>query len=280
MISRTAPSSLHRQGPLEGTTAGPRKAQILVLMYHSISEGPGPTCISAEIFRAQMDALANAGYQIHSLGDLIGWRRGERELPERSAVLTFDDGFADFATSAFPLLERRGWPATVFLPSGKVGGNDDWESPAAGRPPRRLMGWEAVRRLAACGVMFGAHGVTHADLTQLAPSAARREILDSKRTIAEQTGRLPDVFCPPYGRVNSPLLTEIRSAYDASVGTTLAAMRQADDLYTIPRIEMFYFRHPRLWQQYLAGKGGLYFTVRRGLRAMRCFTRVLLKTRT
>ena len=227
-----------------------------------------------------MDALVDAGYQVHSLGDLIRWRRGERELPERCAVLTFDDGFADFATAAFPLLETRGWTATVFLPTGKLGGSDDWESPAPGRPPRRLMGWEDVRRLAGCGVTFRAHGVTHADLTQVSAHVARREIFDSQQTIADETGRPPDVFCPPYGSVNSPLLAEIRSVYSASVGTTLAPMRKADDLYTIPRIEMFYFRHFRLWQHYLAGKGGLYFTLRRGLRAIRRFTCALPTRRT
>ena len=103
---------------------------VLVLMYHSISYGPGPTCIEPEAFQLQMSILEETGYRVVSLIDLLSWMHDTCELPDRCVALTFDDGFADFAKVAFPELHRRGWPATVFLPAGHVGGFDHWETPS------------------------------------------------------------------------------------------------------------------------------------------------------
>src|SRR5205807_2904056 len=92
----------------------------------------------------------------------------------------------DFASAAFPELQKRGWPATVFLPTAQVGGVADWDAHAAGR---RLLSWATVAELARRGIDFGGHGVRHADLTALTPAAARDEIMHSKWLIAEHTGR-------------------------------------------------------------------------------------------
>src|SRR5262249_32706715 len=86
-----------------------------ILMYHSISDGVGPTCIAPVVFRHQMATLAACGYHPVSLTACAAWVRGEGTLPARAVVLTFDDGFDDFATVAFPVLQARGWTATVFL---------------------------------------------------------------------------------------------------------------------------------------------------------------------
>jgi peptidoglycan/xylan/chitin deacetylase (PgdA/CDA1 family) len=106
------------------------EGKVSILMYHSISDGPGPTCIAPTTFRRHMAALADCGYHIVSLADIAAWKRGDHGLPERSVALTFDDGYEDFATVVFPELQARGWTVTVFLPPAR------WAAPMTGRRTR------------------------------------------------------------------------------------------------------------------------------------------------
>src|SRR5712692_9020835 len=82
------------------------------------------------------------GYHTIALATCAAWMRGEVALAERAVVLTFDDGFDNFARVAFPELQARGWTATVFLPAGKVGGTNDWDGHPPGAPARTLMSWQ------------------------------------------------------------------------------------------------------------------------------------------
>jgi peptidoglycan/xylan/chitin deacetylase (PgdA/CDA1 family) len=243
-----------------------RERGISILMYHSISDGPGPTCIPPYIFRGQMAALDACGYSAISLADLADWVRGERELAERAVVMTFDDGFDDFATIAFPELQARGWTATIFLPTGRIGGTDNWQARTSCSPARPLMTWKTVAKLAGLGMDFGGHGVSHTDLTSLAPAAAREEIVTCKRTIEEFTGCRVTCFAPPYGKTNPAVQAEVSRHYLAAVGTSLARAHRTSDVYDLPRIEMWYFRHERRWRAYLEGGARGYFVVRKTLR--------------
>jgi peptidoglycan/xylan/chitin deacetylase (PgdA/CDA1 family) len=238
--------------------------RVSILMYHSISDGPGPTCIRPEVFNQHMEVLAESGGRAVALSDFVAWHRGEKDLADGSLVLTFDDGFADFANAAYPELQTRGWSATVFLPAGKLGGMADWEG--ATRP---LMTWETISTLAEQGVEFGAHGVTHADLTTLEPGAARQEIIASKQLIEQKAGCRVSCFAAPFGRTTPVLKAVIRQEYRSAVGTRLARASRRSDLHDLPRIEMWYFRDPKRWRAYLEGRGQAYFLARKALRAAR-----------
>jgi len=233
--------------------AVPSRDTVPVLMYHSISEGTGPTCIAPQEFQRQMAILEETGYKVVSLSELGEWTRGSRDLPPRCAVLTFDDGFLDFATTAFPELQRRKWPATVFLPVGHVGGTDCWESTRLGAKARRLMDWSTVADLAAEGVDFGAHGVTHRDLSRLRGDELADEVLRPKTMIEERLSRPVTSFAAPFGRSDVPVNDLVRQHYRQAVGTELALTRSRSDPYAIPRIEMWYFREPRRWTALLGG---------------------------
>src|SRR5450755_3578189 len=94
-----------------------RNGGIDILMYHSISEGSSPTCIAPSVFRRQMGVLSECGYNVVPLMDVVRCLDGQGTLPERAVVLTFDDGYEDFATVAYPELQARNWSATVYLPA-------------------------------------------------------------------------------------------------------------------------------------------------------------------
>jgi len=238
-----------------------------VLMYHAISDRPGPTSIHPTTFRGQMDGLAARNYEPVSLRDLAAWHEGRAVLPTRAVVITFDDGFADFAEHVAPILLARGWSATVFLPTGCLGGKEDWDGGEV--PARPLMTWAQVEHLAARGIDFGAHSVSHTDLTKLGSEDLRWEIRQSSKNIESHLGRAPFSFAPPYGRFNPAVRTEIGKWFRVSVGTRLRRVTRDSDLLDLPRIEMHYFRNLALWEAYLDGRAEFYFTMRRALRRIR-----------
>ena len=242
-------------------------ARVHVLMYHSIAPGGGPTSISPSTFRMQMDALEACGYQAITVEDFIDWREADGQLPEHPVLITFDDGFADFAEAAFPILQEKKWPALVFLPTLRRGGSERWA--LAQNPPRPLMDWPKVKELAAAGVEFGGHSLTHVDLTRLSGEALADEVRGCGEEIASHLGHPTVSFAPPYGRTNTEVQTEIAQHYRASFGVRLGRADGVCDILDVPRLEMHYFRDGKRWRSFLRGHSESYFLARQALRAVR-----------
>ena len=242
------------------------KSGLAVLTFHSISSEPGPTSIDAATFRMQMDVLAESGFSSMTCQDFLDWRHGRAKDGARRVLITFDDGFADFATAAFPILRERSFSCMVFVPTGKLGEREDWRGAHASA--RSLMNWSTLSELARTGVEFGGHGVTHADLTRLAPDRRRQEIERCAQDLAERIGCRTRGFATPYGRVNPAVLADLARTYDVAFGTRFERARPTCDLFDVPRIEMHYFREPRHWRAFVRGDRS-YFLARRALRAVK-----------
>lgn len=234
-----------------------------ILMYHSVSTEPGPTSISPAFFRMHMLALAEAGYRTARLSE---WTSSQATRSAPTVVLTFDDGFADFATLAYPILAQHGFTATVFLPTALLGKRECWSG--ANPRARPLLSWTQVEDLARRGIDFGGHSRHHVDLTSLSDDALRDEIRLSQQDVAEHIGRAPETFAPPYGRSDRRVRQEIAKWSRISVGTRLAGARAADDPLDLPRVEMHYFRSGRLWRAHLRGARS-YLRLRGHLRSVR-----------
>lgn len=245
----------------------PHRGAAMVLMYHSISHGPGPTCIPRATFRAHLDMLVSGGYHVVPLTTLAAWHRGDIELPDRAAVITFDDGFLDFVEAGFPELSALGLTATVFLPTGRIGLTEDWTGHLAAAP-RELMTWSHVKELAHRDIHFGAHTVSHTDLTVLTPERLEHELQSSREHIRHHLGQPPASFAPPYGKSNPTVRRAIRACFQLSVGVQLQLADRGCDLFDIPRIEMHYFRDLRHWRAFLDGRM-TYFNTRRLVRRVR-----------
>ena len=250
--------------------------RLAVLTFHSIGAGRGPTRIDAETFGMQLDELVAQDYSTLCVDEFVAWHRDGDRAPGRRVLLTFDDGFADFATTAFPLLRARGFGAVVFVPTARIGGAERWEgAPVPGRP---LLDWATLRELAASGIEFGGHGRTHADLTRLPAEARRDEIASCGRELANRLGRPTRCFAAPYGRVDAAVVADIAASYDVAFGTGFDRASRDHPRHDLPRIEMHYFRERRHWRDFLLGRDR-YFRARRLLRSAGIALRALLPRR-
>jgi len=238
-----------------------------ILMFHSVGGGRGPITIDPAVFRMQLDTLAEAGFRCAALRDVVEPAKPTSGVDQdRLAVLTFDDGYRDFADVAWPEIEKRGWGATVFLSSGLVGSAGGWDPD--GRGLRPLLDWREARRLSERGVELGAHAVSHRDLTRITHKEACDEIRTSRGTIQDETGASVTSFAAPFGHTTMTIREEISRLYRRAVGTTLGQADDRSDPFDLPRIEMWYFRDPVRWRRHLEG-ATRYLSIRRTLRRAR-----------
>jgi len=238
-----------------------------ILMYHSVSNRGGATAIPPAVFAEHMAAIADARVPVITLDELLAAREGQARLARRSVVLTFDDGFQDFADAAWPVMAKHGFRPVVYLPTAFVGRTEGWRGIAD--PPRALMGWGTIRALAREGVIFGSHTVHHPNLDAMTADEVEAELVRSRAEIEDRIDRPVRHFAPPYGMANARVRAQIAESYHTSVGTRLDEVRADADLFDLPRLEMYYFRSPARWRAHLAGRGAAYLGLRRGLRAVK-----------
>jgi len=146
---------------------------------------------------AQLACLRDEGFVAIGPSELDAFLRLSAPLPERPVMLTFDDGYVDFAEHAWPLLKKYGFGASVFIVPAKVGGCADWDEAMGEAAP--LMDWDTLRALAAEGVQLESHSHTHAALTTLDVGGLYREARESAEVMERELGRRPSIFCYPYG---------------------------------------------------------------------------------
>ncbi len=235
-----------------------------ILMYHAIDDAEGPTSIAPSVFAAQMAALAASGVPV------IGMDQVKAHLQSgsgRAVAITFDDGFQDFADRAFPILQDHGFASMVYLVAGLVGGAENWAY--CHSPARDLMKWDTIRDLMSKGVDFGNHTCTHPNLSEIPIGEVEDQIDLAQGRIEAELGFRPRHMAPPYGGSTAAVRALFPARFDTSVGVRLGAAHAKDDLYDLPRLEMFYFTDIKRWKAELAGRGAGYLLARRGARKLR-----------
>jgi peptidoglycan/xylan/chitin deacetylase (PgdA/CDA1 family) len=167
-------------------------------MYHSISdEDEGSVhpyfriATAPDVFREHIGYLHANGYRTLSLADAASKLDG-CDSRERTVVITFDDGYADFYHQAFPILSRYGFTATVFLPTEYIGNT---QRRFQSKP---CMVWRQISELHKAGIDFGSHTVTHRRLDLLSAGELGDEILGSKRAIEDNLGCAAESFAYPF----------------------------------------------------------------------------------
>lgn len=216
--------------------------ELPILMYHRIaSHGPeelAPYRVSQEDFERQLAYLKRHGYASIGLDEWVyALSARDGRLPGRLVCMTFDDGYSDFREHAWPLLKHYGFSATVFLPTGLIGGYAEWDRSFG--EPAELMSWNDVRALAKEGVRFGAHGAGHRRLDQLSAADMLAEARLSRERIAAELGSPASVIAYPYG-AHSDLVRRAMEAcgFGCAVTAGPGLSRLGDDHFGLPRQEI------------------------------------------
>jgi peptidoglycan/xylan/chitin deacetylase (PgdA/CDA1 family) len=206
-------------------------AQTIIFCYHRLVDKvryPG-TEITPATFEAQMKELKDRGITVISMQDLLAWKRGEKNIPPRCAVITFDDGWKSQYEVAWPILKKFGYPVTMFIYTegvrgGSLGGGE-------------AITWEQLGDMRDNGVDIQAHSATHQDLREghsimLASTGGkktrtkltgpqyeqwvRNEVVGSKELLEQRLGIKVNCFAVPFGNYNEHVKELARNAgYEA-----------------------------------------------------------------
>ena len=164
--------------------------KILVLNYHQIQNKSTSLSIPLADFEAQMSYLKSNGYVSITPDELYSGLNGELELPKKPVLITFDDGYADNYTNAFPILKYYGMRATIFVIPAFVGVYDNY------------LTWDEIREMENGGITIESHTMHHYKLEELADDEIRSELLNSKQILEENLGHPVEFLAYPTGTYN------------------------------------------------------------------------------
>ena len=206
-------------------------AQVIIFCYHRLVDKiryPG-TEITPAAFEAEMKELKDKGITVISMQDLLAWKRGEKNIPPRCAVITFDDGYKSQYEVAWPILKKYGYPFTMFIYTEGVRGGSLGGGGA--------ITWEQLADMRDNGVDIEAHSATHQDLREghtitLASPGGKKtrtkltgpqyeewmqnEVVGSKKLLEQRLGIKVNCFAVPFGNYNEHVKEIARNAgYEA-----------------------------------------------------------------
>ncbi|MDX3851296.1 polysaccharide deacetylase family protein [Streptomyces sp. AK02-01A] len=203
-------------------------------MYHSVADrtdDPYQVTVSPGRLEKQLRWLRRQGLTGVSMERLLRARGEGRGA--RLVGLTFDDGYADFADQAVPLLRRYGFTATVFVLPGRLGGTNEWDSPGPRKP---LLTEDGIRAVAGAGMEIGSHGLCHTDLTEADDAVLAAETGHSRALLRTITGGEAAGFCYPYGTVDARVMEAVRAAgYTYACGISPGPLT---GVFALPRVHV------------------------------------------
>lgn len=213
-------------------------------MYHSISNKEEDiksiyyaSTTTPEIFRKQIQFLKSTGYNPISIHDAFNGLYRKIILPPKPVVITFDDGFKDFLSEAFPVLHKYKFPAVMFIITKYIN-NDSLRF-----KEKECLRWKEIYKLSNEGITIGSHTITHPKLKILNDNEIEYEIKKSKEVIQDKIGKTVDFFSYPYAfpEEDKEFTNKLRilletNGYKGGVTTIIGRASNKDDKYFLKRI--------------------------------------------
>ena len=238
-----------------GASATGGRPVVPVLLYHAVTTTPGrqiaPFTVSPDDFARQLDLVLDAGYRCTTFGDLLT-REREGECPERLAVITFDDGYADFASEAMPRLTARSLVSTLYLTTGWLEGG----GPRTPGPTDRMLSMSQLPELLDQGVELGAHSHSHPQLDTLQRRALDDELHRPKVILEDALGRPVTTVAYPHGYSGPRVRRAARECgYDSGAGVRNALHHPGEDPFAVSRLTVTARTTPEDVARWLDGAG-------------------------
>ena len=213
-----------------------------VLLYHKIDR-PTPDVkirgafTSPRRFERQMSYLKRNEFRFYTASGIADFYSDHGHFPDRGVCVTFDDGWKDNHTHAFPILKRFEIPATIFLVPSCVGRLTD-QVTADGEGPREHLSEDDVREMSSTGIEFGSHSMNHKLFDRTEPKEIEDEVLGSKKYIEDLLQADCRVFAYPAGFYTDFAQDAIRRAGYAAAFSTIYGPEDGSDIFALNRSEI------------------------------------------
>ena len=211
---------LHRENSNMVSEKAKKKQKIVVLNYHCINDkiyGVKDLFVTPKEFEKQMKYLKDKKYSVISLDEI-----GLDNKIVKPVVITFDDGYENNYTHAYPILKKYGFKATIFIITDLL--------------ERPLYLKKSQIKVSSDVFSFQSHTMSHKKLTELSDEKLKNQLEESKKRIEDITHQ--DVFALafPYGKYNDNVLKEVKKYYSMSFTVNYGYLVETSDNYEIPRI--------------------------------------------
>jgi peptidoglycan/xylan/chitin deacetylase (PgdA/CDA1 family) len=240
-----------------------------ILLFHRVTDEVPPDGLTVETarFRA-MCRMLRRRFRVVPLAEVFRLARQRQPIPRRTLAITFDDSYRNNLDAARVLVEH-GLPACFFLPSGYIG--TDRVAPWDRHLPRLAnLSWDDVRELSRMGFEIGSHTVNHPNMARVPLDEARRELVESRRTLEDKIGRVVRFFAYPFGGREHcdpdrlPLVYE--SGYEGCVSAHGGFVLPDSGAAILPREAAPYFRSTLHLELHLSGGLHWMYALKRSLR--------------
>jgi peptidoglycan/xylan/chitin deacetylase (PgdA/CDA1 family) len=218
-----------KESDIRTFTNGPliyNNKSIPVLMYHSIDYEKGNELrLPKEQFKEQMKYLKDNGYTTLTLNELYNFLEKNKPIPEKSIVITLDDGYVDNYTNAYPILKELGLNATVFV----VTSNIDKD--------KRTLTSKQIKEMDEAGIQIASHTYNHDKLDDLPYEKQLQTMKKSKDDLEKILNHKVDFIAYPYGKWNEESIKAAKDAgYKMAFTTQGGWSNKQDGIYTLNRV--------------------------------------------
>ncbi|MBM7645487.1 peptidoglycan/xylan/chitin deacetylase (PgdA/CDA1 family) [Scopulibacillus daqui] len=202
-----------------------KPAHIPILMYHSISKG-NSLRVPKEEFRAEMKWLKDNGYYTLSPEEAYAVLTQDKKPRQKTVLITFDDGYSDNYTEAYPILKKYGMKATIFM----IGRSID---------KKNHLTREQMKEMNRNGISIESHTISHLELNTLTPEQQRHEMSESKALCDKMFGQNTIMLSYPVGRYNDETLRLAKeTGYKMAVTTEPGGASRDQGMFALHRIRI------------------------------------------
>ncbi len=205
----------------------------VILQYHHVSETlPAVTSVSSETFTKHMQYLKDQQFNVIPLNELISQLQAGQELADKTVAITFDDGYKNNYEQAAPILEKYGYPYTIFVNPELIDSGKSY-----------VMTWQQLKELANKGALISNHTQVHnymhlkqeGETDAQWQSRTKKDILNAQKRIKDEIGHDYKYLAYPYGEFNNELQALIKSLGFVGIGQHSGAVGVHSDFTRLPR---------------------------------------------